>query len=104
MYRNKQNCLFFPRDLFTLDSSEVSKVFIYYYILITLPFIQYTMTRGSKTVLNKLNYNYSENCALLGYYVAISNNSLPTFRDNLSVPSSRILLAFLLIIEAISLV
>ena len=29
-----------------------------------------------------------ENCALLPYYAACSGNSLPTFRDNLSVPSS----------------
>ena len=29
-------------------------------------------------------------CALLGYYAALSNNPLPTFRDNLSVPSSRV--------------
>jgi hypothetical protein len=29
-----------------------------------------------------------ENCALLGYYTASSGNFLPTFRDNLSVPSS----------------
>jgi hypothetical protein len=28
-----------------------------------------------------------ENCALLGYYVTSSGNSLPTFRDNLSFPS-----------------
>ena len=31
-----------------------------------------------------------ENCALLGYYAASSGNSLPTFRDNLSIPSSRV--------------
>ena len=31
-----------------------------------------------------------KNCALLGYYAASNGNSLPTFRDNLSVPSSRI--------------
>jgi hypothetical protein len=30
-----------------------------------------------------------ENCALLGYYAASRGNSLPTFRDNVSVPSSR---------------
>jgi len=29
-----------------------------------------------------------ENCVLLGCYAASSGNSLPTFRDNLSVPSS----------------
>ena len=30
-----------------------------------------------------------ENCVLLGYYAASSGNSLPTFRDNISVSSSR---------------
>jgi len=30
----------------------------------------------------------AENCALLGYYSASSGNFSPTFRDNLSVPSS----------------
>jgi hypothetical protein len=31
---------------------------------------------------------YFENCALLGYYAERSGNLLPTFRDNLLVPSS----------------
>jgi len=31
-----------------------------------------------------------ENCALLGYYAASTGNFLPTFRDNLSAPSSRV--------------
>ena len=30
-----------------------------------------------------------ENCALLGHYAGNSSNCLPTFRDNVSVPSSR---------------
>ena len=30
----------------------------------------------------------AENHALMGYYGAISGNLLPTFRDNISVPSS----------------
>jgi hypothetical protein len=30
-----------------------------------------------------------EICALLGYYAASSGNSVPTFRDNLSVPFSK---------------
>ena len=30
----------------------------------------------------------TENCPLLGYYAVSSGNFLPTFRDNLSVPSS----------------
>jgi len=31
-----------------------------------------------------------DNCALLGYYAASTGNFLPTFRDNLSVPPSRV--------------
>jgi hypothetical protein len=31
-----------------------------------------------------------EICALLGNYAALSGSSVPTFRDNLSVPSSRL--------------
>ena len=31
----------------------------------------------------------AEKCAVLGYCAASSGNFLPTFRDNLSVPSSR---------------
>jgi hypothetical protein len=32
----------------------------------------------------------AENSALLGYYAESSGNFLPTFRDNLSVPSSTV--------------
>ena len=32
-----------------------------------------------------------ENCALLSYYAACSANFLPTFRDNLSAPSSKVI-------------
>jgi hypothetical protein len=31
-----------------------------------------------------------EICGLLGYYAASCGNCLPTFRDNVSVPSSRV--------------
>ena len=36
------------------------------------------------------DWSHFENCAFLSYYEASSGNSLPTFRDNLSVPSSRV--------------
>jgi hypothetical protein len=41
--------------------------------------------------------SWFEVCALLGYYAAPNGNHLPTFRDNLSVPSSSVekLLLFL---------
>jgi len=35
-------------------------------------------------------YKVDENCSLLGCYGASSGNSIPTFRDNLFVPSSRV--------------
>jgi hypothetical protein len=35
-----------------------------------------------------INRTFLENWALLGHYAASSGNFLPTFRDNLSVPSS----------------
>jgi hypothetical protein len=31
-----------------------------------------------------------EICALLGYYAVLNGNPLPTFWDNVSVPSSRV--------------
>jgi hypothetical protein len=34
--------------------------------------------------------NVDEVCALLEYYAALNGNSVPTFRDNLSVLSSRV--------------
>jgi hypothetical protein len=33
---------------------------------------------------------YTEICALLEYDAALSGSSVPTFRDNLAVPSSRV--------------
>jgi hypothetical protein len=37
-----------------------------------------------------LDWLYPEICALLGYYAALIFSSLPTFRDNLSVPYSMV--------------
>jgi len=34
--------------------------------------------------------SFLKNCTVLGYYAASSDAFLPTFRDNLSVPYSRI--------------
>ena len=41
-------------------------------------------------VISRFRRHVFENCALLGYYAEQSGNSLPTFRDNLPVPSSRV--------------
>jgi len=39
-------------------------------------------------VFSGFHREVDEKRALLGYYAASGGNSLPTFRDNLSVPSS----------------
>jgi hypothetical protein len=41
-------------------------------------------------VISGFRHNVDEMCALLGYYAALCGSSVPTFRDNLSVPSSRV--------------
>jgi hypothetical protein len=48
----------------------------------------YKNTKEYKCVISGFRREVHENCALLGYYAAHSGNTLPTFRDNLSVPSS----------------
>jgi hypothetical protein len=40
-------------------------------------------------VISGFRHDVDEICALLGNYAVCSDNSLPTFRHNLSVPSSR---------------
>jgi hypothetical protein len=41
-------------------------------------------------VISGFRRDVHEICALLGYYIALSGSSVPTFRDNLSVPSLRV--------------
>jgi hypothetical protein len=61
------------------------------------PFVKDIQTRVRKYAKNYISFVTSgfpreidENCALLGSYSASSGNFLPTFRDNLSVPPSRV--------------
>ena len=41
-------------------------------------------------VISGVRRDVYENCALLGYYVVSSGKIIPTFRGNLSVPSSKV--------------
>jgi len=41
-------------------------------------------------VISRFHHGVDEICTLLGYYAVQSHNSVPTFQDNLSVPSSRV--------------
>jgi hypothetical protein len=42
------------------------------------------------TLIAGFRRDVDEICGLLGYYTASCGNCLPTFRDNVSVPSSRV--------------
>jgi hypothetical protein len=42
------------------------------------------------TIISGFRRDVDEICALLGCYAASNGNPLPTFRDNVSVPSSRV--------------
>ena len=53
-------------------------------------FHETTWTRLNLRFLHLWSNTTHENCALLDYCTASSGNFLPTFRDNLSVPSSMV--------------
>jgi hypothetical protein len=56
------------------------------------PWVQFkksTSEEEQETVISGSRREVDEKCVLLGYYAASSGNSLPTFRDKVSVPSSR---------------
>jgi hypothetical protein len=42
------------------------------------------------SLISGFRRDVDEICGLLGYYAASCGNCLPTFRDNVSVPSSRV--------------
>jgi hypothetical protein len=42
------------------------------------------------SVISGFRRHVDDICALLGYYAALNGNPLPTFRDNLSVPPTRV--------------
>ena len=43
------------------------------------------------SLISGFRRDVDEICALLGYYATSSGNYLPTFRDNISVPSSSVM-------------
>ena len=60
------------------NSVYISHVMIVRFVAQWLP--NFTLSRWQET--------FAENCVLLAYYATSSDNSLPTFRDKLSVPFS----------------
>jgi hypothetical protein len=58
-----------------------------------IPYDLVKSAMGKETVLcviSGLCRHVDENCGLLGYYAASNGNYLQSFRDNLSVPSSKV--------------
>jgi hypothetical protein len=52
-----------------------------------------TTTKFHGCMFSGFRCEADERCDLLRYYAASSGNSLPTFRDNLSAPFSRVYIA-----------
>jgi len=50
-------------------------------------------------VISGFRREFHDNCALLGCYAASSGNCLPTFQDNIAVPSSRVKMVQFLTLE-----
>jgi hypothetical protein len=48
------------------------------------------MKNNKDFIISGFRRDVDETCALLGYSAASSGNPLPTFRDNVSVPSSSV--------------
>jgi len=76
--------------IFFFENGAVNEI-NYYYRLIPYDLVKSAM--GKQTVfcvISDFRRHADENCALLGQYAANNGNYLPTFRDNLSVPSSKV--------------
>jgi len=66
------------------------KYYIYIYIYIYIYVCVCVCVCVCVSVISGFRREVNENCPHLGYYAVYSSNSLPTFGDNLSVPSSRV--------------
>jgi hypothetical protein len=69
-------------------SPETRGLFIMYYCTEYVDIHKYK-TNKPTILISGFRPDVDEICALLGYYAASCGNCLPTFRDNVSVPSSR---------------
>jgi hypothetical protein len=82
-----------------VDVFFILQLFFYFSFNIYFSNCSYFAILTSFCVNSGFRRDVDEICALLGYCAAYSSNFLPTFRHNLSAPSSRVkkLILFLLI-------
>jgi len=59
-------------------------------VLTTAPYLLRFMNLFVLWVISSFRGNLNETCSLLGFYADWNGNSVPTFRNNLSVPSSEV--------------
>jgi hypothetical protein len=48
------------------------------------------LEKDNKCVISDFRRDVDEVCALLGHYAALSGSAVSSFRDDISVPSSRV--------------
>jgi hypothetical protein len=69
-------------------STGIAHYFVHVHSFLNLR--SYQSVHRQKIVRYRKPLKLNENCVPLGYYAACSGNTLPTFRDNLSVPFSMV--------------
>jgi hypothetical protein len=70
------------------DQGDTNQSWIHHRII--AQFAPSLPTAVGMCVISGFRRDVDEICALLGYYTALNGSSVPTFRDNLSVPYSRV--------------
>jgi hypothetical protein len=79
----------------TITCIYILQYFLVVYVMSHLYFYQELKTLFINLIfvlqlISGFHRDADEACVLLGYNAAASSNHLPTFRDNVSVPSSRV--------------
>jgi uracil phosphoribosyltransferase len=62
----------------------------------------FSVLANKQSSISGFRRDVDEICALLGYYAASSDNHLPTFQDNVSVPSSGVKKSYFMTLEDVS--
>ena len=86
---NQHKVLKAPKKCVATHTHTHTHIYIYIYIYVyERPVATLRIIHTNSQQNTRFRREADENCALLGYYAASRGNFLPTFRDNLSVPSS----------------
>jgi len=85
-FKSLVTLMFYPDfQIGFFPSTFITKYFIHFTF-----HISFCASNMADCVISCFRHEADKNCVLLGYYIDICGNSLPTFRDKLSVPSWRV--------------